>query len=83
MIRSALVVVAVVTGFIWITGGPYNQDDRWRIFAGWALLAWALFNIPAFIKGSKGWAKLFLAVLFIALGMALYNGNWALLETFY
>jgi len=78
MIRAALVVTAVVVGLFWITGAPYSDNDRWRVFAGWILLAWAVFNAPAFVKGAKGWAKLFLAFLIVALGMALYNGNWTL-----
>ena len=78
MFRAALVIAAVFFGITWITGGPYSDDDRWRVLAGWILIAWSVFNVPALIKGAKGWAKLFLAFLIVALGMGLYNGNWTL-----
>jgi len=80
MLRAAFVVAAVFFGMSWILGAPYPADEKWRVLAGWILLAWAAFNIPAFVKGSKGWAKLFLALLLIALGMGAVNGNWTLLE---
>lgn len=83
MLRSAFVLIAVVLGLFWIRNAPYPPDDEWRVLAGWILIAWAVFNIPAFVRGSKGWAKLFLAVLIVALGMAFYNGNWTLLEGFW
>ena len=83
MILSALVVVAVFFGISWIFGAPYPEGEGWRVFAGWVLLAWAVFNIPAFIKGTRGWAKLFLAALFVAMGMAYVNGNKTLLEAMF
>ena len=83
MMRAAFVLGAVVLGVTWIINAPYAPDDEWRVLAGWILIAWAVFNIPAFVRGSKGWAKLFLAVLIVALGMAFYNGNWTLLEGFW
>lgn len=75
MLRSAAVVIAVLTGYYWITGAPYGPDEEWRVFAGWCLITWAIFNIPAFIRGSKGWAKLFLAFVILTIGLAFSGGK--------
>lgn len=83
MFKAGLVVAAVFFGVSWVLGAPYSADDRWRVFAGWILIAWAIFNVKDLVKGSKTFAKLFLFLLIVAVGMGAVNGNWTLWEALF
>jgi len=78
MVKAGLIIAAIFFGVSWVVGAPYPQGEGWRVFLGWILIAWAIFNVKDLVQGSRGFAKLFLFLLIVAVGMGAVNGNWTL-----